>query len=40
MRDRALERIVETRNRNEEETAEEKKTVGGKRTRSGGDMLE
>ena len=40
MRDRALERIVETRNRNEEERAEEKKTVGRKRTRSGGDMLE
>ncbi|XP_067052946.1 zinc finger protein 93-like [Acropora muricata] len=40
MRDRALERVVETRNRNEEERAEEKKTVGTKRTRSGGDMLE
>ena len=40
MRDRALERIVETRNRNEEERAEEKKTVGRKRTRSGGDLLE
>ena len=39
MRDRALERIGETRNRNEEERAEEKKTVGRKRTRSGGDNL-
>ena len=40
MRDRALERTVETRNRNEEERAEERKTVGRKRTRSGADMLE
>ena len=40
MRDRALERIGETRNRNEEERAEEKKTVGKKRRRSGVDMLE
>ena len=40
MRDRALEKIGETRKRNEEERAEEKKTVGIKRRRSGGDMLE
>ena len=39
-RDRALERIGETRKRNEVERAEEKKTVGRKRRRSGGDMLE
>ena len=37
--DRALEGIGETRKRNEQERAEEKKTVGKKR-RSGGDMLE
>jgi len=40
MRDRALERIGETRKRNEEERAEKKKTVGKKRRRSGGDILE
>ena len=40
MRDRALEKIGETRKRNEEERAEEKKTVGRKRRKSGGDMLE
>ena len=40
MRDRALERIGETKKRNEEERAKEKKTVGRKRRRSGGDMLE
>ena len=40
MRDRALERIGETRKRNKEERAEKKKTVGRKRRRSGGEMLE
>ena len=39
MRDRALERVGETRKRNEVERAEQKKTVGRKRKRSGGDML-
>ena len=39
MRDRALERIGETRKRNEVERAGEKKTVGRKRRRSRGDML-
>ena len=40
MRDRALERIGETRKRNEEVRGEEKKTVATKRRRSAGDMLE
>ena len=40
IRDRALERIGEKRQRNEQERAEEKKTVARKRRRSGGDMLE
>lgn len=40
MRDRALERLVETRKRNEEEKEEEKQTVTKKRRRSGGETLE
>ena len=38
--DRALDGIGETRKRNEQERAEEKKTVGKKRRSSGGDLLE
>lgn len=40
MRDRVFERIGEIRKRNEEERVEEKKIVGRKRRRLGGDMLE
>ena len=40
MRDRALERLGETRKRNEEEKEEEKQTVTEKRRRSGGETLE
>ena len=38
--DSALDGIGETRKRNEQERAEEKKTVGKKRRSSGGDILE
>ncbi|XP_068756805.1 uncharacterized protein [Montipora capricornis] len=40
MRDRALERLGETRKRNEEEKEEEKQTVTKKRRSSGGETLE
>ena len=40
MRERALERLGETRKRNEEEKEEEKKQVTKKRRRSGGETLE
>ena len=40
MRDRALERLGETRKRNEEEKEEEKQTVTEKRRRLGGETLE
>ena len=40
MRDRAMERLGETRKRNQEEGEEEMKAVTKRRRRSGGDTLE